>query len=107
MPRIESLLAMRERNPGDGRVLFALAMEYEKAGRWNEVVDVLGEYLAAADDQGNAWGRLAGALLQLDRPNDARDALRRGIEAASRHGHPGMAAEFEDRLADLGAEGSP
>jgi tetratricopeptide (TPR) repeat protein len=101
--RVESLLAMRERNPGDVRVLFALAMEYEKADRWNDVVDVLTEYLATADDQGNAWGRLGNALLRLDRTDEALVALKRGLEAASRHGHPGMAAEFEERLADLDA----
>jgi hypothetical protein len=31
--RIDSLLAMRDRNPTDTRVLFALAMEYEKVER--------------------------------------------------------------------------
>jgi len=104
--RVESLLAMRERNPGDLRVLFALALEYEKAGRWSDVVDVLTEYLAAADDQGNAWGRLGSALLRLGWTGQARDAWRRGIEAATRHGHPGMAAEFEEHLAELDAASS-
>jgi predicted Zn-dependent protease len=104
--RVENLLAMRQRNPGDARILFALAMEYEKASRWNDVVVILTEYLATADDQGNAWGRLGSALLQLDRTDEARAALSRGIDAASRHGHPGMAAEFEERLAELDGDAS-
>jgi E3 SUMO-protein ligase RanBP2 len=99
--RIEALQAMRQRNPDDTRVLFALAAELEKEERWLDVVATLREYLERADDQGNAWGRLSQALVQLgDRP-EARVALTRGIEAAQRHGHPGMAAEFEEALEQL------
>ncbi|KRT64393.1 MAG: hypothetical protein XU11_C0055G0017, partial [Candidatus Dadabacteria bacterium CSP1-2] len=29
---------------------------------------------------------------------EAKEAYRNGIEAAQRHGHPGMAAEFEETL---------
>jgi E3 SUMO-protein ligase RanBP2 len=92
---------MREKNPLDTRVLFALAMEHEKAGDWTRVVALLTEYLAATDDQGNAWGRLGFALAQLGRMEEARHAYAHGIEAATRHGHPSMAAEFEDTLANL------
>lgn len=100
--RIGNLLAMRQKNPADVRILFALALEYEKAGRWEDVVSLLREYLDAADDQGNAWGRLGNALSQLGRTEDARTAYARGVEAATRHGHPTMAAEFEEALDELG-----
>jgi Flp pilus assembly protein TadD len=99
--RLRALEAMREKNPRDTRVLFALAMEYEKGGDLSRVVDLLSDYLALTDDQGNAWGRLGHALRQLGRTEDARAAYARGVEAASRHGHPSMAAEFEDAVADL------
>ena len=75
-----------------------VAAEYERLGRWELVVQELREYLALTDDEGNAWGRLGNALRQLGRDAEARDAYRRGIEAAQRHGHPGMAAEFEEIL---------
>ncbi|MCI0435184.1 MAG: hypothetical protein L0271_16325 [Gemmatimonadetes bacterium] len=96
--RIASLLAMLDKRPGDARLRFGLAAEYEKAGRWEDVVTQLRAYLEATDDQGNAWGRLARALTLLGRDAEARDAWLRGIDAARRHGHPSMAGEFEAAL---------
>lgn len=98
--RIEALKRMLEKNPADSRLRFGLAAEYEKEGRWDDVVRELRAYLSAADDQGNAWGRLAEALHRLGHHEESRDALRRGIEAAHRHGHPSMAAEFEEKLGE-------
>ena len=99
--RVTKLEAMAAKNPADPRPLFGLAAEYEKLGEWERMVDALERYLPQADDEGNAWGRLATALEHLGRPEDARAALTRGIAAATQHGHPGMAAEFEERLEDL------
>ncbi|MGD8277688.1 MAG: hypothetical protein PVH00_06660 [Gemmatimonadota bacterium] len=101
--RIAALEKLREKSPGDGRVLFALALEYEKAGDWDRVVAHLTDYLAATEDQGNAWGRLGFALARLGRTAEARNAYTRGIDAANRHGHPSMAAEFEESLANIDA----
>ncbi|HEX7091305.1 MAG TPA: tetratricopeptide repeat protein [Longimicrobiales bacterium] len=99
-PRIDALRKMLERSPNDPRLRFGLAAEYERLGRWELVVQELREYLALTDDEGNAWGRLGNALRRLGRDAEARDAYRRGIEAAQRHGHPGMAAEYEEILDD-------
>jgi tetratricopeptide (TPR) repeat protein len=99
-PRIQSLLALLEDRPDDPRLRFGLALEYEKEGRWEDVVEQLKAYLEAADDEGNAWGRLGGALHRLGREGEARDAYRRGIEAANRYNHPTMAAEFEQVMAE-------
>lgn len=96
--RIDSLRAMLESRPHDVRIRFALALEYEKAQRWEEAAAELEAYLAATEDEGNAWGRLGTALRRLGREDEARAAFNRGIEAARRHGHPSMAAEFEDLL---------
>jgi tetratricopeptide (TPR) repeat protein len=99
-PRIASLKKLLERNPNDARALFGLANEFEKEARWNDVVEYLGRYLNVAEDEGNAWGRLAHALREVGRAAEARDSYRRGIEVARAHGHPSMAAEFEEILAD-------
>ena len=99
--RIDALRRMVEKKPDDVRARFGLAAEYERAGRWPEVVQELEAYLAIADDEGNAWGRLGSALRQLGRDEEARAAYRRGIEAALRHGHPSMAAEYEETLEDM------
>ena len=99
--RIDALRKMLARNPDDVRAHFGIAAELEKEARWPEMIDHLQQYLAQADDQGNAWGRLAKALAVIGRGEEAAAAYRRGIEAAQRHGHPSMAAEFEDALEQL------
>jgi Flp pilus assembly protein TadD len=96
--RIEALRRMAERNPGDPRPRFGLALEYEKAGRWEDVVHELRTYLELTEDEGNAWGRLGAALRRLGRLNEADEAYRTGMEAARKHGHPSMASELESEL---------
>jgi Flp pilus assembly protein TadD len=98
-PRIENLRRMLEKHPDDARLRFGLALEYEKAERWEDVAEQLGRYLELTEDEGNAWGRLGAALRRLGRDVEARDAYRKGMEAAHRHHHPTMAAEFEEVLA--------
>lgn len=98
--RIEALRRMLERRPGDDRLLFGLALEHLSRGETEEGVRRLREYLERADDEGNAWGRLGAALLDLGREDEARTAYERGVEAALRHGHPTMAQEFQSILDD-------
>ena len=92
---------MLERNPEDTRLRFGLALEYLRAGRSQDGVRELRAYLAASDDEGNAWGRLAAALEEMGEREEAKDAYRRGIDVAHEHGHPTMAEEFEQTLAGL------
>ena len=99
--RIDALERMLDRDPDDRRARFGLAAEYEKAGRWNDVVEQLTAYLASAEDEGNAWGRLGRAFVELGREQEAREAYKRGITAAANHGHPSMAAEFQDAIDQL------
>jgi E3 SUMO-protein ligase RanBP2 len=99
--RIQALLALLARNPGDGRAHFGLAAEYEKRSEWAQVISHLSEYLSLTEDQGNAWGRLANAQLALGQTEAAAQSYQRGIDAARRHGHPSMAAEFEAAREDL------
>lgn len=99
--RTRSLERMLEKRPEDVRLRFALAVEYLNDGRTEEGVRELRAYLAASDDEGNAWGRLASALVDQGKPEEAMEAYRSGIAAAERHGHPTMAAEFAEELAQL------
>ncbi len=98
--RIEALRKMAEARPGDARARFGLALEYEKEERWEEAIGEFRRYLEMAQDEGNAYGRLGRALRELGRVDEAREAYQSGIEAAYRHGHPTMAQEFEEVLAD-------
>ena len=99
--RIEALRKLAEAHPDDPRARFGLALEYERAGEWEEVVTQLRAYLERAADEGNAYGRLGHALLQLGRRDEAEQAYRQGIDAANRHGHPTMAMEFEETLEEI------
>jgi predicted Zn-dependent protease len=98
--RLAALERMLEARPDDTRLRFGLALEYLKAGRSDDGVRELKRYLDAADDEGNGWGRLGAALDELGRPDEAFAAYLQGIEAAERHGHPTMAEEFREVLAD-------
>ena len=93
--RIGALERMLQARPDDPRLRFGLALEYEKAGRRGDAVRALRAYLASSEDQGNGWGRLGALLREAGEDHDAREAYRRGVEAAYRHGHPTMAADFE------------
>jgi predicted Zn-dependent protease len=97
--RIELFEQMLTADPGNTSVLFGLAKEYEKAGRDRDLIDTLNRYLENVDDEGNAFGMLAGAYERLGERDKAREAYRRGMETAQRHGHPGMAEEYRMTLA--------
>ena len=97
--RIDIFKQMLAADPGNTMVMFGLAKEYEKAGRDEELIETLTRYLEGADDEGNAFGMLAGAYERTGQRDKARDAYQRGIETAQRHGHPGMAEEYRMTLA--------
>lgn len=101
--RIEALERMLRSRPDEPRLRFGLALEYLNAGRTEDGVRELRAYLERSDDEGNAWGRLGAALRELGRESEAREAYRRGVAAARRHGHPTMAEELESALEDPGA----
>ena len=97
--RIELFEKMLAADPSNTTVLFGLAKEYEKAGRDRELIETLKTYLEKVDDEGNAYGMLAGAYERSGERDKAREAYERGIETAQRHGHPGMAEEYRMMLA--------
>jgi E3 SUMO-protein ligase RanBP2 len=99
--RLEAFRDMVKKNPSNVLARFGLANEAMKEGLWDEAREHYELYLASHDDEGNAYGRLAEAYERLGRNDDARAMLHRGIEAAQRHGHPGMAQELELRLDEL------
>ena len=99
--RLEAMRAMVARAPENAIARFGLANELLKAREWAEAAEQLEAYLAAYDDEGNGWGRLAEAYVALGRTDDAREALRKGVAASHRFGHGGMADELEGRLDEL------
>ncbi|MGQ0646759.1 MAG: hypothetical protein ACT4P7_04255 [Gemmatimonadaceae bacterium] len=99
--RLETFRAMVAKNPANAIARFGLASEALKARLYPEAEEHLRMYLASHDDEGNGYGRHAEALAALGRTAEAVEALRAGIAAAHRFGHPGLAHELGDRLSDL------
>ena len=97
--RTEVFEQILQSDPANTAVLFGLAKEYEKADDNAKLIDTLERYLAAADDEGNAYGMLARAYERANQVEKARETYQRGIEVATAHGHPGMAEEYREILA--------
>ena len=96
--RIEVFEQLLAGDPSNTMVLFGLAKEYEKAGDDAKLIETLERYIATADDEGNAYGMLAGAYQRAQQAGKARETYQRGIEVAMAHGHPGMAEEYRQIL---------
>jgi Tfp pilus assembly protein PilF len=102
MDRIQVFEQMLRDDPSNTMVLFGLAKEYEKTGDHHRVIDLLENYLASADDEGNAYGVLANAYLLSGEREKAKETYRKGIDVSMAHGHPSMANEYRMVLeADL------
>ena len=99
--RIDIFKQMLVNDPINGSILFGLAKEYEKTGQTPEMIETLERYLAIADDEGNAYGMLARAYEQADQKDKAKETYQRGIDAATRHGHPSMAEEYRATLSEF------
>jgi predicted Zn-dependent protease len=99
--RIDALKGMLEKSPKDAMLHYFLGNEYFKVGRYGEAIEAIRAYLSLAEDEGAAYRTLAQSLERIGKISEAQLAYRQGIDAASRYGHPGMAAEFEAALKEL------
>ena len=104
--RIEVFRQMLDADPENTMVLFGLAKEYEKLGEHTKVIDLLENYLAKADDEGNAYGVLANAYNLSGDREKAVETYEKGIDVSMVHGHPSMANEYRMTL-DMDFESEP
>jgi predicted Zn-dependent protease len=96
--RIETLKKLLEKDPKNLLGRYGLAHEYYKLDMYEEAIQAINEYLDVADDEGAVYRMLAECYVSIGEPQKARLAYVRGIEAANRHGHPGMAEEYEEAI---------
>lgn len=96
--RIEVFEQMLASDADNTMVMFGLAKEYEKIGDHAKVISTLEEYLARADDEGNAYGTLATAYEKSGQREKAIETLRKGIDVSLAHGHPSMANDYKMTL---------
>jgi len=85
-------------DPENTMVMFGLAKEYEKLGKYDEVIKTLETYLSRSDDEGNAYGTLASAYEKTGQRDKAIETYKKGIEVSMTHGHPSMANEYKMTL---------
>lgn len=96
--RIEVFKQMLETEPENTMVMFGLAKEYEKLSQHENVINLLENYLAQADDEGNAYGMLAKAYEQTGNREKAIETYQKGIEVSMAHNHPSMANDYQMTL---------
>jgi predicted Zn-dependent protease len=96
--RIEVFRQMLDAEPDNTMVMFGLAKEYEKLGQHDKVIKLLENYLATAEDEGNAYGVLANAYALSGDKDKAVETYKRGIDVSIAHGHPSMANEYRMTL---------
>jgi predicted Zn-dependent protease len=96
--RIETFKALVKKDPGNPLGRYSLANEYYKLDMYQEAITEIREYLKIANDQGAVFRILADCYIRMGDNEMAREAYYEGIEAANRHGHPGMAEEYEEAI---------
>ena len=99
--RLEYFAALVAEDPTVARARFGYANELMHAERWQEAVVQLRAYLDLAEDEGNAWGRLGEALTKLGHVDEAAAAYLAGIDQSLKHGHTGMADDFQAAIEAL------
>ena len=99
--RIAALQEILMREPNDLTVHYMLGNEYFKAQLYDQAVATFRRTLALAEDEGAVYRMLAQSLLRLGRPDEAGEAYREGLAAATRHGHQPLIEEYSQALKDL------
>jgi Flp pilus assembly protein TadD len=105
--RLTALLRMHAENPKDADLAFMIGNEYFQAGRHEEALPWLLSYVQLGSDVGAAHGLIAACHFRAGDEEAARQALRDGVAAALRSGHPGMAAEYRAQLDETGDQTAP
>lgn len=100
--KIEALL---KDDPDDVFLRYSLALELDGTDDWQAGLDMLEELARGTPPYVPAFHMAARNLLKRDRVDDARRALREGIEAARAQGETHAVAEMSELLMSLGASG--
>jgi thioredoxin-like negative regulator of GroEL len=100
--KIEALLA---EEPGDVFLRYSLALELEGEGRWEEGLEILEDLARGTPPYVPAFHMAARHLVARSRIEEARRALREGIDAARAQGEAHAAGEMSELLMSLGEFG--
>jgi len=102
MDRIATFKSFIEQKPDDPFPRYGLAMEYRNTGRYQEAQKVFDTLIETFPDYLASYLMAGNNLVDLDRRDDARATLQRGIEVAGRQGNGHTKAELQSALAEIG-----
>lgn len=101
--RREKIEAMLKEDPHDSFLRYSLALELEKEGRNAESLDYLHGVIADDPSYVPAYFMAGQQLVRLGRLDEARSALRSGIDAARAQGNSHAAGEMSEFLTSIGS----
>lgn len=96
--RIAKLQEFLAKDPNDSFTRYALALEYAGRGELDLAVSILSDLLQRDPKYIPAYQQLGYAYQKLDRRDDARAILERGIRAATEQGDLHARSEMQDAL---------
>jgi hypothetical protein len=103
--RREKIEAMLKDDPDDVFLRYSLALELDATDDWEAGLDMLQDLARGTPPYVPAFHMAAQHLVKRDRIEDARRALREGIEAARGQGNAHAAGEMAELLMSLGPAG--
>jgi len=102
--RREKLETLLRDEPDDVFLRYSLALQMEADGEWEAAIDLLQELARGEPPYVPAYQMAAQHLVKYGQPDDARRALREGIEEARRQNLTHAAGEMAELLMTLGGE---
>jgi tetratricopeptide (TPR) repeat protein len=96
--RLQKLLEMLDKQPNDPFVLYGIALEHKKAGDFPQSIDFLNRTLSADPGYCYAYFQKGQVFEEMGQTDDARQAYRDGIAAASKKGDGHARGELEGAL---------
>lgn len=100
--RREKIQALLRDEPGDAFLRYSLALEMESAGEWEGCLEILEDLGRGSPPYVPALQMAGQFLAARGLAEDARRALREGIEAARAQGNAHAAGEMAELLMTLG-----
>lgn len=102
MPDISELESLIARFPDKPFPRYGLAMEYKKAGRFDDAVAQFKQAMALDPNYVAAYMHCGIALREAGRVDDAKATLHKGLEVAQRIGNSHAAGEISGILQEIG-----
>jgi tetratricopeptide (TPR) repeat protein len=99
--RLEMLTQFLEQNPNDPFARYGLAMEYSSQGQTESALQQFNKLLELHPDYTNGYFMAAQTLARVERNDEARAMLQKGLESARRTGNRHAQSEMQAMLDEL------